>query len=428
MPISNRRDHDLLDRARKVIPNGVYGHLSVASLPANYPQFFARGEGARLWDADGNEYIDYLCGYGPSLFGYGYEPVEQAAAAQRALGDTLTGPSPVMVDLAEAFVGMVSHADWAMFCKNGSDATTIALMTARAHTGRATILVAEGAYHGASPWSTPRRSGVIDADRAHIVTYRYNDAEALRTVYEAHKHDLAAIFASPYRHDIFIDQEVLDGDYARTARALCDQSGALLVVDDVRAGFRMTRDCTWALAGVAPDLSAWGKCFANGHPISAVLGAEKAREAAGSLYVTGSFWMSAVPMAAAVETLRLIRETDYLERLIASGEQLRAGLGAQAKAAGFALRQTGPAQMPQMLFAEDPDFRLGFGWTERCIEHGVYLHPFHNMFVSAAHTPEVIAETLERTGRAFDDLKRDRATLAAPTSPALLARLAQRRD
>lgn len=122
------KDAELRERAYRVVPGGVYGHLSTALLPSGYPQFFRRGKGAHLWDVDDNMYIDYLCAYGPNLFGYGFEPIERAAVRQQNLGDTLTGPTEALVELAEAFVGMVTHADWAMFCKNGTDANTIALM------------------------------------------------------------------------------------------------------------------------------------------------------------------------------------------------------------------------------------------------------------------------------------------------------------
>ena len=116
--------------------------------------------------------------------------------------------------------------------------------------------------------------------------------------------DLAAVFAAPFKHDAFVDQKEPDPAYARRARELCDQTGALLVVDDVRAGFRVARDCSWSAIGVQPDLSTWGKCIANGHPISALLGNDKARAAAASIYVTGSFWFAGAAMAAGIETLQ----------------------------------------------------------------------------------------------------------------------------
>src|SRR5260370_28727917 len=123
----NKRNQELIERAARVMPGGMYGHQSTALLPDVYPQFFTRAEGTRLWDADGNEYIDYMCAYGPNLLGYRHPAVEAAAAQQQLLGDCMTGPSEIMVELSEKFVSMVSHAAWVIFCKNGTDATTIAI-------------------------------------------------------------------------------------------------------------------------------------------------------------------------------------------------------------------------------------------------------------------------------------------------------------
>jgi glutamate-1-semialdehyde 2,1-aminomutase len=259
MTWTNERNGELLERARKVIPGGMYGHHSTAMLPDVFPQFFSRAEGTRLWDADGNAYIDYACAFGPNLFGYRHARIEAAARRQMEFGDTMTAPAPVMIDLAEQFVAMVTHADWAMFCKNGSDATSMAMMVARAYSRRRTILVAEGAYHGSSMWSTPRLAGTLPEDRAHIVTYRYNDVESLETAFRKHRGDIAGVFASPFKHDAFRDQSLPDPTYAVAARRLCDAEDSLLIIDDVRAGFRIARDCSWSALGVQPDLSAWGK-------------------------------------------------------------------------------------------------------------------------------------------------------------------------
>ncbi|MCH7627429.1 MAG: aminotransferase class III-fold pyridoxal phosphate-dependent enzyme [Proteobacteria bacterium] len=394
-------DQALRERALKVIPNGMYGHESVRLLPASFPQFFSKGEGAYIWDADGNRYLDFMCAYGPSLLGYRHPQVDAAARAQLEKGDTLTGPGPVMVELAETLVGMIDHADWVMFCKNGTDATTMAMSTARAQTGKRVVLVAQGAYHGAAPWCTPIPAGVVAEDRAHIRTYIYNDCASLEQAVAAAGDDLAAIFASPFRHDAFTDQELPDPAYAKLARALCDRTGAKLIVDEVRAGFRLARGSSWDALGVKPDLSAWGKCFANGHPISMLAGADSCREGAGSIYATGSFWLSAVPMAAAIETLRIIRETDYLEHSVRLGDALRAGLAEAATRHGFTLRQSGPVQMPQILFADDPDFRTGYAWVEELLVRGIYMHPWHNMFLCAAMTEGDIDMALAAADEAF---------------------------
>lgn len=409
---SNSQDRALRERAEKVIPGGMYGHQSTGLLPDDYPQFFAKAEGARLWDADGHELLDYMCAYGPNLFGYGHPEINAAYVRQMETGDTMTGPSGLIVELAEAFTAMVTHADWAMFCKNGTDATSMAMVTARAHTHRRTLVLAKGAYHGAAPWCTPRPAGTTREDRAHQVFCNYNDVASLEAAVAEAGDDLAAIFAAPMRHDAFVDQAMPDPAYARRARELCDATGALLVVDDVRAGLRIARDCSWSKVGVQPDLSTWGKCFANGHPISALLGSDKARKAAASIYVTGSFWYQAAPMAAALATLKLVRGTDYLERMETLGTRLRTGLHERAEAAGFGLRQTGPVTMPLFLFDEDPDLRKGFFWSSAMLERGVYVHPWHNMFLCAAMTDADIDQTLAAAEGAFKALKAAAPTLA----------------
>src|SRR5262245_3787130 len=405
------RNQELIERARRVIPGGMYGHQSTGLLPDVFPQFFARAEGARLWDADGNQYIDYMCAFGPNLLGYRHESVDVAAAAQQRLGDTMTGPSEIMVDLAEKFVSLVRHAEWAMFCKNGTDATSMAVVIARAHSNKRKILVARKTYHGSAHWCTPRPAGIVAEDRAHIIYYEYNDPESLEATFRSAGDDVAAVIATALRHEIFEDQAMPEPEFARTARRLCDESGALLVVDDVRAGFRVARDCTWSTIGIKPDLSAWGKVIANGYPISALLGSEVAREAAQRIFVTGSFWFSAVPMAAAITTLNEIEGSDYLERIESRGRMLRDGLDRQSASYGFQLRQTGPPQMPQIFFEDDPDFRLKYCWTEEALSRGVYLHPYHNMFISAALTDSDVKATLEVTDQAFQALKKRRPTL-----------------
>ena len=402
---TNSKDSALRERAQAVIPNGMYGHQSVMLLPDDYPQFFDRAQGAYLWDMDGNRYVDFLCGYGPNLFGYAHAGIDQAYFDRAKLGDTMTGPGEAMVLLAEAMTAQVSHADWAMFCKNGTDATTMAMMIARNHTKKNTIVLAKGAYHGAAPWCTPVKNGVAPSDRANQVFYEYNDVESLEAAVKAAGSDLAAIFASPIKHDTFIDQELPNPEYARRARELCDEHGALLIVDDVRAGFRLARDCSWSLVDVKPDLSTWGKAIANGHPISALLGSDVCLFAAATIYATGSYWFSAAPMAAALETLKLIAQTDYLERTIALGERLRSGLDEAAGRHGFALRQTGPAQLPLIMFDDDPTSAKGYLWNNALLKRGVYFHPWHNMFICAAMTEADIDDTLNAADDAFKVVK-----------------------
>lgn len=396
--MNNQQDQALKARAQQVLPNGMYGHQSTALLPDCLPQFFAKAEGAYLWDCDGHRYIDYMSAYGANLFGYGHAAINAAYTEQLAIIDVATGPSATMIGLAEAMVTQVTHADWAMFCKNGTDATTIALMIARAYSGKRKILLAQGAYHGSAPWCTPLPKGTVTADRQHFIYYAYNDAEALdQAVLEAGD-DLAAIFASPFKHDFAVDQELPNIEYAKKARALCDQHKALLVIDDVRAGLRVARDCSWQSLRIQPDLSCWGKAIANGHPISAVLGAEIAKEAAGQIYVTGSFWFASAAMAAAAKTLELVQTTDYLEHTVNLGNQLRTGLDDIAGRHGLPIIQTGPGQMPLIMFNDNKgnhDIKLGTEFVAELAKRGSYFHPFHNMFINAAMTTADIDQTLQ---------------------------------
>ena len=390
-------------RAGAVIPNGMYGHVSVKMLSPRTPQFFAKARGAYLWDYDGRRYVDYMCGYGPNLLGYGHEQVDAAYIGQLARIDAATGPSIRMIELAEAYVAQIRHADWVMFCKNGTDATTMALMTARARRGRRKVLAATGAYHGAAPWCTPMPRGTVKEDREHILYYRYNDIDSLNAAVERAGDDLAGIFASPFKHDLFVDQELPDPAYARAARRHCDERDALLIVDDVRAGFRIARECSWHGLGVEPDLSSWGKSLANGHAISCLMGNDRAREAAGEIFVTGSFWFAAAAMAAALKTLELIRSTDYLERAIALGDRLRAGLDGVAKDSGVAISQTGPSQMPLIMIdgADGKrDLPASVAFAEGLLDEGVYFHPFHNMFITSAMTEDDIDRTVEAAAKA----------------------------
>ena len=399
-------DTALRERARRVIPDGMYGHLRTDRLGEDYPQFLARGEGARVWDVDGREFIDLMCTFGPILLGHAHPEVDAAATATAARGDVLNGPGPEMVELAEALVEQVAHADWAMFAKNGTDATTLALVAARATTGRRRVLTARGSYHGIGGWSLPgQAAGTTAEDHANTFLFEYNDLASIEeAVAQAGEGDIAAIVCTPHRHDVFRDQEPVDPEFARGVRALCDRIGAALILDDVRCGLRIDPRGSWEAIGVRPDLSAWSKSLANGYPLAALLGNDAFRDGAAAMTATGSFWLAAAPMAAALTTLRILAETDGVEAMRSAGQRLQDGLRAAAEAHGHAVSVTGPPQMPLLLFADDPDFAKVKAWANACARHGVYLHPIHNWFISTAHDDETIDAALERIDRAFADV------------------------
>ena len=389
-------DQNLRRRAAAVIPGGMYGHMTVGRLPAAFPQFWERSKGTHVWDVDGNEYVDFMCSFGPMILGYQHPDVEAAAAAQLARGDTQPGRGACMVDLSELLVDRVAHADWAIFGKNGTDATTVSLMVARAHTGRSKVLAATGAYHGAAPWATLRMDGVAPEERGAMHYYEYNDiASVERAIEEAGAGDIAAIITSPFKHHAGFDQEDVDPAFARRLRELCDELGAALVLDEVRAGFRLHHGGSWEPIGVEPDLSAWSKGIANGYPIAAILGRGEYAETASRIFVTGSFWFQAVPMAAAIATINALRDEDAVAKMERVGNRLREELDQLAREAGVPIRQTGPVQMPNLSFADDGDFAKAGAFSSVMLERGVIVHPRHNWFLSAAHDDADVDRFLE---------------------------------
>ena len=197
----NSADTALRERARRVIPGGLWGHMNAERLPEGYPQYFASGDGCHLTDVDGRSFVDLMCAWGPIILGHRHPVVEAAAREQAARGDCLNGPGPVLVDLAETLVDMIPHAAWCQFGKNGTDATTGCVTIARAATGRRKVLVARGAYHGAVPWCSPSVAGVTAEDRAHLLHFNYNDIGSIDAAAEQAGDDLAAIVVSAFRHD-----------------------------------------------------------------------------------------------------------------------------------------------------------------------------------------------------------------------------------
>ena len=396
-------DAALRERASAVIPNGMYGHQNAATLPRNFPQFFARGEGSHLWDVDGNEYIDFLCAFGPILLGYQHPAVDDAAAEAQGAGDCFNGPSPKMVELAELLVEITPWADWAWMAKNGTDATVYAASISRTATGRQTILRGRGAYHGASP--TWIEGGDMTLQVDGTIEYEYNDLASVRTAIDAADGDAAAIIVSAFKHDVGIDQELPTVAFAQGVRELCDANGIVLILDDVRGGFRIDMAGSWAPLGVDPDLSAYCKAIGNGHPISALMGRESLSEAVANTMATGSYWFTGAPMAAAQATIETMLETDGIANLERVGNTLRTGWQQAADSHGVDIRQTGPVSIPLMLFNGD-DFSTrqvprAYRFSAELAERGVYLHPIHNGFLSTALTDADIAHTLEASEEAF---------------------------
>ena len=395
------------ERAERVIPGGIYGHQSPALLTrGEYPSFMHSGNGCRLRDIDGNSYIDFLCAYGPVLLGYGHPAVEKAVHAQRRLGDTMTLPSVRMVELAERLVGMTPGADWAMFAKNGSDVCTWALAIARQATGRDLVIMADHAYHGVHGWCNPLQTGYLESERAPVVSVDWNDTSHLEALFDSQGERIAAVILTPFRHEAFEDSVMPAQGYLERARALCDRNGSLLISDDVRAGFRLDMGGSMQKWGVTPDLLCYSKAIANGYALSAILGTDALSDAAKAVFVTGTFFLQAVPIAAALATLTEIGSSGAIDHMQSMGMKLCDGLADRAAAAGTEVTLSGPPSMPFMTFVADGKgfdrSRLFCGTAAR---RGVLLHPHHNWFMSAAHQEKDIDEALAVVEEGFAAVK-----------------------
>ncbi|MDP3179974.1 MAG: aminotransferase class III-fold pyridoxal phosphate-dependent enzyme, partial [Spirochaetaceae bacterium] len=353
-------------------------------------------------------YIDYLCGYGSQIVGYGNPRVDGPAAARAAAGDLLDQPAPVMVELAERLVATVQGAAWAVFVKNGTDATTLALSLARVRTGRRIAVMAAGAYHGAANWCGANPFPVLADETRDIRTFRYNDLEGLRRIFDAERGGIACLFLTPYHHPTYKPQEMPDHALYETARELCDRDGALFVMDDIRANFRLHPRGSHVRFGAKPDLWCMGKALANGYPISALLGTPGTRKAANSLFITGTYWMSAAPMVAAMACMDEMERLGGIARMEALGRALKEGLESAGRASGFGARVSGPPAIPFLTFDEDPDLYLNQRFGAAMARRGVFVHPHHNWFVSLAHGEEDIRATVDRAFDAFAAMRSGR--------------------
>jgi glutamate-1-semialdehyde 2,1-aminomutase len=397
---------ELMARAVKVVPSGIHGVRHPSNLVAgSYPIFLTSGEGCRVKDVDGNEYIDLMCSFGPIVLGHHHPKVEEAARAQAARADCLTLPSEKWVELAELLVSITPAADWATVAKGGSDVTSWALRVARTHTGRDKVVAASGSYHGWHDWCSPIPTGIPAAERSLVATFQYNNLESLKNVVADNKGQVAAIILTPYRHDLFFNQEMPAPGFLEGVRDLCDQEGIVLVLDDVRAGFRLNLGGSWEPYGVRPDLICYSKAIANGYPLAAGLGREELRPAAERVYFSATYWAAAVPMAAAIATITTLREEGGIEQMRAMGQRFRDGLDQQARSLGLAVTQSGPPAIPFMTFAGDAGVGRSRLFAGECARRGVFLHPLHNWFLMTAHKERDIDQALTVTEEAFEVVK-----------------------
>ena len=397
-----RRSQELFERASRVVPGGIYGHTAPAvALPGSFPYYAEKASGARYWDVDGNEYIDYMCGYGPMILGHQHPAVEEAAARQQRDALCLNHPAPVMVELAEHLVELVDFAAWAVLGKNGSDMTTWAIQVAREQTKRKKILKISGSYHGIDPWCTPGHAGLIEEDRLHIHDFEWNNLDSFEHRLKQFRGEIAAVILTPFHHPTFRPSELPAEGFLKHIEHACRREGIILILDDIRAGFRLHHGGSHRYFGFEPDLICFCKAIANGHPLAAVLGRKELWLAASKVFLTGSYWNSPPPMAASLACLKLLKETDAVATLRHIGTLLMDGLVTTGAKYGYQLIPSGPPAIPFITFANDPSLRLQQHFCAEVTRRGAFFHPHHNWFISAAHTEADVAATLRMADEAF---------------------------
>ena len=383
-----------LERAEKVIP----GSAQTFSKGANQhvrgvaPVFLAKGKGCRVWDVDGNEYIDYIQGLLPNILGYAHAEVNAAVAEQLGQGHSFSLPHPLEVELAERLTRLIPCAEQVRFGKNGSDATSGAVRGARALTGRERIACC--GYHGWQDWyigSTTRNAGVPQAVRALTHPFVYNDLGSLQRLLNEHQGDFAAVIMEP------VNFWPPAAGFLEGVRDLAHEHGILLIFDEICSGFHFGLGGAQKRFGVTPDLACFGKAMGNGFPISCVVGRADVMKVFEDIFFSFTFGGEVASMAAAMKVLDVLETTDALARMDANGRVLQEGLNAMAKQAGLQdrIKCIGYPfwSLIKFLDADGKDsFLVRSLFTQECVKRGVLLLATHNM--TAAHDPLAIEQTL----------------------------------
>ena len=390
-----------------------------------------RAKGARLWDIDGNEYIDYRLAYGPTILGYADPRVDEAARQGIEIGGVFALATELEYEVACRISKMVPAAELVRFSNSGTEAVMAALRIARAHTGRDGHIVMEGGYHGVfnevlwyteveewtpsdgDPEVLPYGEGVPAIVKPLFHTVPLNDANALEDVMRKQQNDIGAFLIEPIMGNccgLAATQE-----YMRDVRYLCDKYDIVLIVDEVKTGFRVARGGVQELLGVKADLCTFAKALANGYPISVVAGREEIMRNVGDGVVHGgTFTGHSVSLSAANRTLQILDETDALANIADYGRKLQAGLKKILSARGIAHCFVGHPSMMGMFFDDHApsDYR---DWVNTNYEfydalapelhdHGILVEPDSRepWFMCEAHDVKCLEETLDKFERAVD--------------------------
>jgi glutamate-1-semialdehyde 2,1-aminomutase len=422
------RSSELYQRARELLPGGVNSPVRAMRSIGREPIFIASGAGSRIWDVDGNEYVDWVGSWGPLILGHAHRAVVDAVATAAEDGMSFGAPTKGEVELAAEVADRVPSVQMMRMTSSGTEATMSALRLARAATGRERVLKFAGAYHGhvdglladagsgLATHGIPASPGVPEAAAQSTIVVPWNDPQALTAATE--RHELAAILAEPVPANMGVVPP--EPGFLEQLRKRADETGALLIFDEVISGFRVDRGGAQARLGVTPDLTIMGKVLGGGLPAAAFGGPEVLMEQiapAGEVYQAGTLSGNPLAVAAGLETLRLLDGKAY-ERLSRTTTALAKGLRAAARDAGCEVQVQELPGLLTVFFSPEPvrdyagaracDLDAFATFARKLLDRGVYPPPsqFEAWFPSLAHTDSDIERTVEAAHEAFADAAR----------------------
>ncbi len=414
----------LFREASKVMVGGVSSPVRSFSSVGGNPLFIARGEGSKIWDADGNRYVDYVCSWGPLVLGHCDKDVVDAVLREVRNGTSFGAPTVPELELAKRIASALPSVEKVRFVNSGTEATMSALRLARAYTNRTTFLKFDGCYHGhADPFLTQAGSGLatfdlpssagVPAGGTSVITIPYNDRESLEEAFREHGGELAAAVVEPVAGNMGVVPP--EPGFLEKLRGLCTEHGSLLIFDEVITGFRVSPGGAQGLYGVRPDITCLGKVIGGGFPVGAYgARAEVMRLVSpeGPVYQAGTLAGNPVAMAAGLATISKLDGHAY-SRLEEASTALEEGIIRGAAACGVEVTVNrvgsmvglffGPGRVNDYSTAKASAHGLYPRFHRKMLEEGVYLppSPFETIFLSTAHSDEDVDATVAAMKRAF---------------------------
>lgn len=402
--IDGPKGQALWQRADKVMPSFAM-FLTRSARYAGYnvlPGFITEAEGCRVKDVDGRSYIDFTCSAGPNLLGYRHPEIEAAARAQANAGDLMPLFSPVMVEFCERLLRWTDGFEWALPLKRGSDSTELAMRIARAATGRPHIVMFKDSYHGSNREQSLLFEGIPGDALEHLSRLPWNDVTALDRFESTNGEQVAAILMSPLdqaggRHPT----RFASPEFIAAINRFRERTGAVVILDDVRAGFRLHPRGSHKAMGLKPDMLCLGKALGNGHASAGLMGTEALRSGAERILYSSTYLFSAVCCRAGIATLDVYERDDAFATMQRAGERLIAGVKKAAETYEQNIIFSGPATHPTMFYENDPEMALTETFCHEAAKRGVLFHPRIWSFMSAAHDDACIDEAIEVVGKSF---------------------------